>query len=68
MTDAERVRLDFALAEISTDPAIGAVSKHAAYREYARDGVRVLYVPSALGTIIIWGSRNLSAGQADVGV
>ncbi|MET7563761.1 hypothetical protein ABZS95_26705 [Streptomyces sp. NPDC005479] len=53
MTDAERVRLDFALAEISADPAIGAVSKHAAYREYARDGVRVLYVPSALGTLVL---------------
>lgn len=53
MTDAERVRLDFALAEISTDPAIGSVSKHAAYREYARDGVRVLYVPSALGTLVL---------------
>jgi hypothetical protein len=53
MTDAERARLDLALAEISADPAIGAVSKHAAYREYARDGVRVLYVPSALGTLVL---------------
>ncbi|WP_351233896.1 hypothetical protein [Streptomyces sp. NPDC002133] len=53
MTLPERARLDAALVAISLDPHIGTVSKNASYREYARDGVRCLYVPTALGTLVL---------------
>ncbi|MFE4206114.1 hypothetical protein ACFRSX_32650 [Streptomyces goshikiensis] len=53
MTEAERVRLDPALVAISRDPEIGAPSKHGSIREHREDGVRILYVPTALGTLVL---------------
>lgn len=48
---------------IARDPGIGTASKHASYREYRTHSVRVLYVSTALGTRVIWGSRGVYTGQ-----
>ncbi|MFJ9596699.1 hypothetical protein ACIRS3_28615 [Streptomyces virginiae] len=53
MTEAERLRLDPALAAVSKDPEIGVLSKHGAIREHREAGVRILYVPTALGTLVL---------------
>lgn len=53
MTEAERLRLDPVLVAVSKDPAIGVLSKHGAIREHREDGVRILYVPTALGTLVL---------------
>ncbi|GHB81935.1 hypothetical protein GCM10010347_61040 [Streptomyces cirratus] len=53
MTDAERLRLDPALAAVSGNPEIGVSSKHGAIREHREAGVRILYVPTALGTLVL---------------
>ncbi|MEU2391953.1 hypothetical protein [Streptomyces sp. NPDC007369] len=53
MTDAERLRLDPVLVAVSKDPEIGVLSKHGAIREHREDGVRILYVPTALGTLVL---------------
>lgn len=53
MSPAELARLDPALDAIARNPSIGASSKNAAYREYRTASVRVLYVPTALGTLVL---------------
>ncbi|MFJ6793837.1 hypothetical protein [Streptomyces sp. NPDC091268] len=53
MTEAERLRLDPVLVAVSRNPHIGVLSKHGAVREHREDGVRVLYVPTALGTLVL---------------
>ncbi|MFE2163895.1 hypothetical protein ACFXB3_02240 [Streptomyces sp. NPDC059447] len=53
MTEAERLRLDPVLVAVSKDPEIGVLSKHGAIREHLEDGVRILYVPTALGTLVL---------------
>ncbi|MFJ6355326.1 hypothetical protein ACIQKB_38440 [Streptomyces sp. NPDC092046] len=53
MTEVERLRLDPVLVAISKDPKIGVLSKHGAIREHREGGVRILYVPTALGTLIL---------------
>ncbi|MFG2298437.1 hypothetical protein ACGFY6_25905 [Streptomyces sp. NPDC048387] len=53
MTEAERLRLDPALVTISRNPEIGVPSKHGSIREHREDGVRIVYVPTALGTLIL---------------
>ncbi|MGW8726334.1 hypothetical protein ACWGNF_09985 [Streptomyces sp. NPDC055808] len=53
MTAAERLRLDPVLVAVSKDPEIGVLSKHGAIRDHREDGVRILYVPTALGTLVL---------------
>ncbi|MFF5787878.1 hypothetical protein ACFY8P_23275 [Streptomyces sp. NPDC012693] len=53
MTEAERLRLDPVLVAISRNPEIGVLSKHGAVREHSERGVRILYVPTALGTLVL---------------
>lgn len=53
MTEAERLRLDPVLVAISRNPEIGVLSKHGAIREHREGGVRILYVPTALGTLVL---------------
>ncbi|GAA1552585.1 hypothetical protein [Streptomyces globosus] len=53
MTEAERLRLDPVLVAVSKDPEIGVLSKHGAIREHREGGVRILYVPTALGTLVL---------------
>ncbi|MFD6113883.1 hypothetical protein ACFWG0_27770 [Streptomyces yangpuensis] len=53
MTEAERLRLDPVLVAVSKDPEIGVLSKHGAIREHREAGVRILYVPTALGTLVL---------------
>ncbi|MEV0990815.1 hypothetical protein [Streptomyces sp. NPDC049949] len=53
MSEAERLRLDPALVAISRNPEIGVPSKHGAIREHRGDRVRILYVPTALGTLVL---------------
>ncbi|OKJ52543.1 hypothetical protein [Streptomyces sp. CB02261] len=53
MTEAERLRLDPVLVTISRNPEIGVLSKHGAIREHREGGVRILYVPTALGTVVL---------------
>ncbi|MFE2285491.1 hypothetical protein ACFXDJ_15120 [Streptomyces sp. NPDC059443] len=53
MTQAERLRLDPPLVAISRNPEIGIPSKHDAIREHREAGVRILYVPTALGTLVL---------------
>lgn len=53
MTEAERLRLDPVLVAVSRNPEIGVLSKHGAIREHREDGVRILYVPTALGTLVL---------------
>ncbi|MFE9406828.1 hypothetical protein ACFYNY_34535 [Streptomyces sp. NPDC006530] len=53
MTPAELALLEPALDAIARDPGIGDTSKNAAYREYRTPSVRVLYVPTALGTLVL---------------
>ncbi|MEU3690341.1 hypothetical protein [Streptomyces narbonensis] len=56
MTEAERLRLDPVLVAVSRNPELGMLSKHGAIRERRENGVRVLYVPTALGTLVIYRS------------
>ncbi|MFD0269590.1 hypothetical protein ACFVGY_23940 [Streptomyces sp. NPDC127106] len=53
MTEAEWLRLDPVLVAVSKDPEIGVLSKHGAIREHREAGVRILYVPTALGTLVL---------------
>ncbi|MFI8769534.1 hypothetical protein ACIGN6_32145 [Streptomyces sp. NPDC053792] len=53
MTEAERLRLDPVLVAVSRNPELGVLSKHGAIREHRDDGVRILYVPTALGTLVL---------------
>ncbi|MER7959980.1 hypothetical protein [Streptomyces sp. NPDC096030] len=53
MTEAERLRLDPALMAVSMNPVIGVPSKHGAVREHRQDGVRILYVPTVLSTLVL---------------
>ncbi|MFD6113993.1 hypothetical protein NRK68_34010 (plasmid) [Streptomyces yangpuensis] len=53
MTEAERLRLDPVLVAISRNPEVGVLSKHGAIREHREGGVRILYVPTALGTLVL---------------
>lgn len=50
---AEHPLLGLALDAISRDPGIGTASKHAAFREYRSTSVRILYVSTALGTLVL---------------
>ncbi|MFB7714116.1 hypothetical protein [Streptomyces sp. NPDC056105] len=53
MNDAELARLDLALDIIAADPQIGVQSKNGSIRTYQHDRVRVVYVPTALGTLVL---------------
>ncbi|MFE4861535.1 hypothetical protein [Streptomyces sp. NPDC056670] len=53
MTPAEHSLLGLALDAFSRDPGIGTASKHAAFREYRSTSVRILYVSTALGTLVL---------------
>lgn len=53
MTPSELGRLDPVLVAISKDPQVGVLTKHGSAREYIEGGVRVVYVPSALGTLVL---------------
>ncbi|MFB6850964.1 hypothetical protein ACFCWV_00465 [Streptomyces sp. NPDC056341] len=53
MNDAELARLDLALDIIAADPQIGVQSKNGSVRTYQQDRVRVVYVPTALGTLVL---------------
>ncbi|MFD3542309.1 hypothetical protein ACFWUQ_22865 [Streptomyces sp. NPDC058662] len=53
MREAERLRLDPVLVAVSRNPEIGVLSKHGAIREHREGGVRILYVPTALGTLVL---------------
>ncbi|WP_331732134.1 hypothetical protein OG592_41215 (plasmid) [Streptomyces avidinii] len=53
MTEAERLRLDPVLVAVSRNPEIGVLSKHGAIREHREGGVRILYVPTSLGTLVL---------------
>ncbi|WP_327281113.1 MULTISPECIES: hypothetical protein [unclassified Streptomyces] len=53
MSEVERARLDPVLVSVSRNPEIGMLSKHGSVREHREDGVRILYVPTALGTLIL---------------
>ncbi len=53
MTDPELARLDTALDVIAADPDAGTPTKHGSVREYVRDQVRIIYVPTALGTLVL---------------
>ncbi|WP_327286070.1 hypothetical protein OG974_30205 (plasmid) [Streptomyces sp. NBC_00597] len=53
MTEAERLRLDPALVAVSRNPEIGVLSKNGSIREHRQDGVRIVYVPTALGTLVL---------------
>ncbi|WP_328622585.1 hypothetical protein [Streptomyces sp. NBC_00354] len=53
MSESERTRLDPVLVAVSRNPELGVASKHGSVREHRQDGVRVLYVPTALGTLIL---------------
>ncbi|MEY2229721.1 hypothetical protein [Streptomyces virginiae] len=53
MTEAERLRLDPVLVAVSRNPEIGVLSKHGAIREHREGGARILYVPTALGTLVL---------------
>ncbi|MFD0119687.1 hypothetical protein ACFVZL_41370 [Streptomyces sp. NPDC058320] len=53
MNQAELARLDTALDVIAADPQIGMLSKNGAIRTYQQDRVRVVYVPTALGTLVL---------------
>ncbi|MEU9304855.1 hypothetical protein [Streptomyces sp. NPDC048269] len=53
MGEAERLRLEPVLVAVSRNPAVGVLSKHGAIREHRQDGVRVLYVSTALGTLVL---------------
>ncbi|MGW5529444.1 hypothetical protein [Streptomyces xanthochromogenes] len=53
MSPAELALLEPALDTIALNPGVGTVSKHAAYREYRGASVRILYVPTALGTLVL---------------
>lgn len=53
MTGDEQARLDRVLDVIATDPDVGTPTKHGSVREYVQDQVRVIYVPTALGTLVL---------------
>ncbi|MEU9014295.1 hypothetical protein AB0D12_31900 [Streptomyces sp. NPDC048479] len=53
MSPADQARLEPVLDVIASNPTIGVLSKNASYREYRHGGVRVLYVPTALGTLVL---------------
>lgn len=53
MTPADRVRLDVLLADISANPAVAAPDGSGLLRDYRRDGCRVLYVATALGSVVV---------------
>ncbi|WP_405852210.1 hypothetical protein OG361_05755 [Streptomyces sp. NBC_00090] len=65
MTEAERLRLDLALVAISRNPEIGGLSKHGAIRGHREDGVRILYVPTALGTLVLVAYVEADQGQRE---
>ncbi|MBM7167682.1 hypothetical protein JQK87_04525 [Streptomyces sp. G44] len=46
-------RLDPVLDAIAADPTLGRPSHHGSVREYHRGGIRVVYVPTALGTLVL---------------
>jgi hypothetical protein len=49
----DRARLDVLLSDISANPAIGAPDGSGLLRDYHRDGCRVLYVATALGSVVV---------------
>lgn len=53
MSPAELARLDVALDVIADQPDIGSPTKNGPVREYVGHGVRVVYVPTALGTLVL---------------
>jgi phage-related protein len=53
MPPADRARLDVLLADISADPAVGTPDGSGLLRDYRRDGCRVLYVATALGSVVV---------------
>lgn len=53
MPQADLDRLDAVLDVIASDPTVGTATKHGSVREYQRSGVRVIYIPTALGTLVL---------------
>ncbi|MDJ0466802.1 hypothetical protein [Streptomyces sp. H27-C3] len=53
MTDTELARLDPAIVRVSLDPRIGTAAEGRLEREYRSGGVRIVYIPTVLGTLII---------------
>ncbi|MER7203857.1 hypothetical protein CG723_30980 [Streptomyces sp. CB01635] len=53
MPRADLDRLDAVLDVIASDPTVGTATKHGSVREYQRAGVRVIYIPTALGTLVL---------------
>ncbi|MFE5539886.1 hypothetical protein [Streptomyces sp. NPDC056492] len=70
LTANETHRLDRAIVAISVNPELGTQVSGTLLRDYADeiDGVRVIYYVTALRTLIIWGSRSVSAVPASMGV
>lgn len=53
MTTDERARLDVLLTDITHDPAVAEPDESGLLRDYRRDGCRVLYLATALQSVIV---------------
>ncbi|MFF1717393.1 hypothetical protein [Streptomyces sp. NPDC058268] len=53
MAPAELAALDPVLDVIAAEPTVGTPTKHGSVRQYEQGAVRVIYVPTALGTRVI---------------
>ena len=53
MAPDDRARLDPLLAAIATDPTIGDPDASGLLRDYRAGGCRVLYIATALGSVVI---------------
>jgi hypothetical protein len=53
LSDSERVRLDKVIVQISADPTLGFQVPGRLERTYRRDGVVVVYLSTALGTVVL---------------
>ncbi|MDQ8706172.1 hypothetical protein RCO28_27430 [Streptomyces sp. LHD-70] len=53
MSTAGLDRLEPVLDTIADDPSVGAPLKHGSMREYRHGGVRCLFVPTTLGTLVL---------------
>lgn len=53
LTDAERAVLDPVIVKISTDHTIGTQAEGKLEWEYRTEQVRVVYIPTVLGTVIL---------------
>lgn len=53
MTPADRARLDVLLGAIAADPSVGPPDASGLLRDYQQGGCRVLYVATALGSVVV---------------